>query len=631
MTLHFYSATTNTTEGVYRYSDFWDTLPALWELRTNGNAYVGQGDYNFDASDDLSSVVISEEAFPYPHKLTHVIAPINSPDGLEAYVSYSIDSLEYMGYNQIRLSLIEDPVIAHMQELMNTKMLIKRTSDDSYFYVNDITDVSSSRTFDRLQEEPGDGSIQPYNFTGSWVVYTIHYEGASTPNAIHVHVKDIDSAYEYANNLTALQLKYPEVTTTKPDSFAYFGRIVGVGSDYYQCVYNVGSSRIEWRIMTSMKDPSSLFILTGFDQYTTQLIPGDLQTFNIAFPVNSNLVYEDQSVMKRVIASAYIDYMELHDAGGFVSRVEPYIVSVRTVSGSMLGIDGNLGNSGNIVLVDNPQYEVFPFTAVSRNRALVMPKSMTYNKVFKLGGTVSPKESSPFYEYYLSAFGQNIQLPYRALINGIEVSSAISSTGWTVNVHNKDNINDVYWAGELSPTMLTSINKFDEFLSQNSTYNTAKWVNAVLGGGTRVVSGALSGIIAGQGTGMLVGATSGMFSIGQQIVNYGLQEKAMKNAPNVIKGDATNYIATLLIGYGIYMFRVKATSPAFEIMEIELDVKGFPVNFVEQIGNLRSTTNATIGGRCTYVSGRLLNMLHNYHITQRINERLEAGIYLRLF
>ena len=119
---------------------------------------------------------------------------------------------------------------------------------------------------------------------------------------------------------------------------------------------------------------------------------------------------------------------------------------------------------------------------------------------------------------------------------------------------------------------------------------------------------------------MLAGGASGLVSLGQDVLNYGLQEKAMQNAPDTIKGDGNDFSGIDINPYGIYFYSMEVTSDVLPLMETEYYAKGFPTSFITTIDSLALEDNA-IYGKCKFVSGRMVDMVYNYSITARISDR----------
>ena len=134
--------------------------------------------------------------------------------------------------------------------------------------------------------------------------------------------------------------------------------------------------------------------------------------------------------------------------------------------------------------------------------------------------------------------------------------------------------------------------------------------------------------LAGGVGGAIAGGASGLVSVGQDIANYGLQEKAMKeNAPDTIKGDGNDFGTIDINTYGIYFYSMEVTSDVLPLMETEYYAKGFPTSFITTIDSLALEDNA-IYGKCKFVSGRMVDMVYNYSITARISDRIRAGVFM---
>ena len=152
MLIRFYEVTTNTVNGVYRKEDFINPATGLfWDMYDVGrpNTLVHQEKYNFDATDNISelTMIVSHLFIDYPHRVTHIIAKTETvtTDATVRYVAYSVDSVEYMGFEQVKFLLVEDPVISHMEQLVDSNILINRTNDYSKFLFHDVSDLAYSR------------------------------------------------------------------------------------------------------------------------------------------------------------------------------------------------------------------------------------------------------------------------------------------------------------------------------------------------------------------------------------------------------------------------------------------------------------------------------------------------------
>lgn len=645
MLIRFYEVTTNTVGGVYRKEDFINTATGLfWKTTDIGkpSTLVLQGEYNFDATDNISELVIEVDTplLYYPNRVTHIVAETNQVTGSAnsiRYVAYSVDSVEFMGFSQVKFLLVEDPVISHMTQLFDSNMLITRTNDYSKFLSHDISDLAYTR-----ERTTVDFGVNDY--TGKWVVYTLALN-IDDYEIVYIKFRDLDpDNYEKFSTLNDVMVKYPEVVTKSPTAIDYFGKIVSVvGSLLYQAQYNYPLNKILWAAIPTSIPASSinqrLFMRKdvtenfGWVGPSVKLITGDMLTLNLAFPVADNIssygVIGGTEISptygyKNIPCADRLEYFKIGDVD-----MSSYIISKRIVTGIAFNEQGKYRPSGavgstlyvnnnNLVMSHRWEYGSTPLN-------VFVPIIKNISSINKLYFTLSSVlEQNPFRNYYLNVFGQNIPIKTKLSGKNIIIKSSVSSTDWNVVIY-ADNPNNIIWSGRISASMPYSLDKFQDFLSQNSTYTASKWVNTMLGGGSRVGKSFITGLLSGNvGAGALSVGT-GIASLGQDITNIFLQEKAMKDAPDVIKGDSNDFGAIEISPYGIYFYYMAPTNDALNIMKTELYANGFPTSYVGKIDSMSWSAN-DIYGQCKLVKGRLVGMMHNYHITSLLNDRLNKGI-----
>lgn len=635
MLIKFYEVNTNTQNGVYKISDFYNASWNLYKMSDNPKGgLVQEGYYQFDASDELAQLTITLTDYNYPHRITHIIAEAeDETSGHFKYTAYAVDRVEYMGQNQVKLHLIEDAFLSHIQEACNSKVILQRTNDSSFFYTHDISDVSNLREL----KQNTDPTV--VNYTGKWVLYTFKDIPPSDDNGkIYVKTKALDGNYELFSNKTAITNKYPEVTTKTPDAFNYFHKFVKTSTSYYQCQYNPSVNKLQWNSVQLTKAGEAYLVLSGTTNYDAEtfLIPGDMKTVNIAFPFADNIYFNRGGGVSDIITSAFrvedIGY-KVNTGDNPITTIMPFLISKRIITGLNMNIQG-IGQGDNVgdVYIENlttSRYYQRGADDVYYEK-VISPRTLTNTISFniQLENNNLISDSEPFINYYLKAFGQTIPLKARYHDKSLYVKSSITSLNWNVNVY-ADNEQNVLFNGQINSIVPFDVDKFDEFLSQNSTYYQSIMTNLLLGGGTKLAIGTLSGALTRGGVGVGIGLLGGSASVAQQAINYGLQEKAMKDAPDTIKGTTTDYSNILTSTFGFYTYGLKAMEPSLSIMLTDLASKGFPVNnVISSITNNLTAQSNSIYGICKFIQGSLIGSVYNYHITKKINERLEGGIYL---
>lgn len=647
MLIRFYEVTTNTVNGIYRKEDFINpSTGQFWDLYDVGrpNTLVHQENYNFDATDNISELTIevSHLFINYPNRVTHIIAKTDmvTTDATVRYVAYSVDSVEYMGFKQVKFLLVEDPVISHMEQLVDSNMLINRTNDYNKFLFHDVSDLAYSRTREDID-------FRVYDYTGKWVVYTLALNADDYSNFYVVFRDLVPDNYEQFSTLADVLIKYSEVVTNSPTAIDYYGKIVATGSTLYQAQYNYFLNKINWVSIPLSKtnytqgtvfDFQKNQLRSGWIGPSVKLITGDMLTVNIAFPVADNIM--SNAVRQYVGGVAQYEYMSIPSIDRVASMkvgstpIESFIISKRIVTGLAFNEQGKYrptGASSSLLYTSNKNIDVIGNWLgvdgfVSVHVPLLNNMSSIQKLNFAITGISKVTRHEPFVNYYLNVFGQNIPIKSKFANQDIFIKSAISSTSWTVTVY-VNNTNNVIWSGRISAEIPYSLDKFQDFLSQNSTYTASKWVNTMLGGGSRIGKSAITGLLSGNmGAGALSVGT-GIASLGQDITNMLLQEKAMKDAPDVIKGDGNDFGTIDINPYGIYFYAMVPTADALELMKTELYANGFPTSYVGKIKDLAWSAN-DIYGPCRLVRGRLVGMMHNYHITNLLNSILEKGIVI---
>lgn len=649
MLVKFYEVKTNTEQGVYKISDFYKSTWALFTMSDSPKgALVAEGVFNFDASDVMAELTILLSDYAYPHRLTHVIAVTNPTETditKSKRMAYTVQSVEYMGQKQVKLHLIEDAFLAHIQEAVSTPLLLQRTNDPAYFTEHDIADVAAMRI------KTISPSLPTYivDYTGKWLLLTFKdFTDLASDGSLKMsftYKKPIKHHYETFSTLVDATFKYPNISAPfyNPTSCPYLGKMIYISDNdsFYQFQYKAQNNKAEW----SMVDFGNLYDSTvetpsDIGMFFTKLVSGDLKTFNVALPIATNLAVNNPYNSSNVtgdfpIAGAmFLDSMKIIYGIGATTTIdaEPYLIGKRIVDGAMIGIKGNYRpDTPDFALNYIKETEVQGVVigrvpTPSIKHAFVFPTNMTISlrTYYTHSG---PFDTPPLKQHYLSLWGNNIPLKPQWKEQTIGIYSAISSSSWVfyVSVRNDEN---VIFKGEINSSLPYSIDKFSEFIAQNSNYNAIRTTNYVLGGGARITTGAISGFMAGNIPGAFIGAAAGLTSLGQQIINDNLQIKAMKNAPDAINGSTSDFTSIFIRPFGIYFFSLTVASNAYDIMVAELAAKGFPTNvLVDTISSLAYSSNHFYGNT-KLVVGSLIEMVYNFHVTTEINKRLAGGIYL---
>lgn len=627
MFIRFFEINTNTYEGVYRVSDFINPVTGdFWygEDENIPSTFIKDGLYQFDGSDDLSELIVKVDEFDYPNRVTHVVASDRTRT-----IAYAVDSVEYINDKQVKYRLIEDNYLTHIAQVNSSRVLLTRSNDESLFLEHDVADLGYTRT----RTVPLENNINDY--TGEWVLYT--FQGPIRTN-LDTNIKVITKRlnvqnYENFNSISQVLLKYPAymLNIPNPNSIPYNNKIVRVvdgspsGQLYQFQVNYVNPTFMEanWQPiphLTVEKD----FVLDALDA-SVELTDGDVTTFTIAFPMHDN-------IRLKVLDDVDIPLLSIHrveDIQHDGKSLMPKLISKRIVTGIAVGQDGVGLPSGQTsgLWIKEPYHQLTQLRDSEGLRlyGYVYVNKIYFDKTFKISAD-SIFDKEPFKTHYLQIYGNNVPIKGKFSDKDIHVECIYSAFSGKVSVW-VDNPSNIIWSGDLNNYMPYQVDKYQEFLSQNSTYTTSKWVNTVLGGGIRAAKGAVGGLVAGGPVGAAIGGLSGVVGISQDIANYALQEKAMKDAPDTIKGDSSDYNSTVILPFGVFYNIMTADTYTRELMKTEYNAKGFPISYITSIDNLSFEDNA-IYGKCKIVFGRCVDMVNNFHTTSRITERLRNGVVL---
>ena len=641
MFIRFFEINTNTYEGVYRVSDFINRDTGdFWrsEDANRPQTFIKDGLYQFDATDDLSELIVMVDEFDYPNRVTHVVASDRTRT-----IAYAVDSVEYINDKQVKYRLIEDNYLSHIAQVNSSRVLLTRSNDESLFLEHDVADLGYTRT----RTVPLENNIS--DNTGKWVVYTFQPPKITGLVVdITVETDDLNPLnYETFTSLNDVKAKYPPISVfPNPNSISYNNKIVRVterpgyitGKLYqFQVKYitrsYIKADWVEIPIDTDENNEAPLSIHVVGDQLTD----GDIPSFTMVFPYHDSLRLQTSLIdgvsYSRPLLSAHRVVDIKYRGDSLITKDN--LISKRVVTGIILGQNG-LGlptgetsglwvkqNLHQLIRLEDNNPEDDP--SKYHNYAYFYTTSLYFNETFKLSSTAL-FDKEPFKTHYLQLYGNNIPIKGKFSDKLIHVECIFSAFNGKASVW-VDNRSNIIWSGDINNTIPYAIDKYQEFLAQNSTYATSKWVNTVLGGGIRSAKGAIGGSIAGGPAGALVGGLAGAVGIAQDIANYALQEKAMKDAPDMIKGDSSDYNATIILPFGVFYNTMSADTFTQELMKTEYYAKGFPTSYVTSIDNLEFEDNA-IYGKCKVVFGRCVDMINNFHTTSRITERLRNGIVL---
>lgn len=621
MQLYFIKATY--TNNVYQLSDFF--IGTNYKLIANKML-----DINFRPDDGITDFITKKIILPDNSKLwehTHVIIP-------EYEKIYRISSVDYLNNEQYRVILDEDPLIANYQELSAKDIILMRTNDTTLFRgVNDINDTTIKETVET--------TVIPSTYkTGKWML--IFMQVNADKERYGLKFKNISStdgfySYEHFVDESALFAKYPEVTTTTPNLYNYYQKIVRVGAgagDLYQCVSAFVDyvTKLMWVKRGDTNPDDDIYFNIG-RATTTKLNSSDIRNIIVALPFEFNLKAEATSNST----------VELLDANSFLSPIDSgEVIDIKIVDDIMLPITGvsydfwkpedprllnktissDRGIAVHIydvptggdpeLLVNYGLYIFFDFK-----------KEIDITKNYR--NTLSPLDAEPFKKYELYIHGKKFPIPYY-LTDNIKLLIVVNSGVINYLIYHTDK-RYILASGSFTHSMKYQVDKLDQFYNQNPTYKEQFFTKMAVDSIKTIAGGAMAGsVVPGLGTlgGLSAGVVGAGVDAGIGMINFGFMEKGLKLMPDQVFGENSELGLQLSNIFGIYW--VKKTSENGDYMKVEYDLKGFPVTKVTKISTLTGATSFL--GITKIVYGELKGVIKNNFVTGYINQKLKEGIVI---
>jgi len=602
MQLYFIKATF--TNNVYKLSDFFI-----------GNDYkltaTKMLDINFRPDDGLSSFITSKIILPDETSIrnhTHIIVP-------EYEKIYRIAAIDYVNVDQYNVTLDEDPLIGNYQTLKATDIILMRSNDAAQFRgVNDINDLTLKETIETKV-------MTSTAKTGKWALIFMQYNTNKTRYGLKFKANIPKINYPTYATLTAILAAFPEVTTTTPNLYEYFQKIVYNQDDLklYQCVYN--TTKLFWTEYTQSDVTNVYFDLA--DTAGSRLAVTDVMNLVVALPFENDFISLDD---KRLLS--FNNFIGPIDSGDTIDIkvvddiVMPLTISTYSVVGRV--IEKTVG--GNYWAV--PLYENVSGTGTITNYVVASLSSMITDVQLNPGyisGTPDPLHAEPFRHYDLYIFGKKYPIPYY-LTDSLRLLIAFNSGVINYTVYYGDK-RYILAAGSFTHSIRYQVDKLDQFYNQNPTYRDQFFVKMATDSIKTVAGGAIGGAVVG-GVGAVGGAGLGLVAAGVDaglsMINLHFQEKSLRLQPDQIFGEISELTLQLLNIFGIYF--VKRTSQNEDLMKVEYDLRGFPTTKVIKISDL-VVANGFLGN-AKVVYGELKSVIKNEFTTGFINQKLKEGVVL---
>ena len=610
MQLYFIKATY--TNNVYKLSDFF--------VGSNYNLIATKMlDINFRPDDGLSSFITSKIILPDTTKIwdhTHIIVP-------EYKKIYRIASIDYVNNDQYNVTLDEDPLIANYKELETKDIILMRTNDITLFRgVNDIADLTLKETVEtKVFSSP--------TKSGKWALIFMQYNPDKTRYGLKFASSIPKLHYEAFSNFSAITTKYPEVTTTTPNLYDYFQKVVYdvSGDKLYQCVYDGSgtNARLYWTEFTPSTVTNVYFNVA--DTIGGRLSQSDVRNVVIALPFENNM--QGLTLSSRLLSYQNfigpIDEVETLE----IKIVDDILLPLQSMTYSLVGrvMTKTFGSDGSwlVKLYDASSGG----SEITAHQILSLLRAETDIELDPGYITTSPKptDAEPFKKYDLYVFGKKFQIPYY-LTDDLHLLIAVNSgvINYIIYYNNKRYI---LGSGSFTHSMRYQADKLDQFYNQNPTYKEQFFVKMGTDAMKTVVGGAVAGSVV-PGIGTIAGAGLGLVSAGVDaglsMINLHYQEKSLRLQPEQIFGEISEVTLQLLNIFGIYF--VKRTSENSDMMKIEYDLRGFPLTKVKTITTLTGETS--FFGLSIVVYGELKGVIKNEFVTGFINNKLKEGIVLVL-
>jgi hypothetical protein len=443
-------------------------------------------------------------------------------------------------------------------------------------------------------------------------------------------------SYEQYVDIPALIAKYPEVTTTTPNLYDYYQKIVRVGAgigSLYQCVYNGDgtNTKLLWVEKNSIAQSEGDIYFNLNVSTSTKLNSSDIRNIIVALPF--------EYTFKSLATDA--STLRLLHADSFVAPIDSSeVIDIKIVDDIMLPITGV---SYDFWSGSDPR-QLFKTVSSDRGIAVRIYDVATGGTALSFDGlyifydfkkeiditknyrsTLSPLDAEPFKKYELYIQGKKFPIPYY-MTDNIKLLIVVNSGVINYLIYHSDK-RYILASGSFTHSMKYQVDKIDQFYNQNPTYKEQFFTKMAIDSIKTIAGGAIGGSVV-PGLGTLGGLGAGIIGAGVDagigMINYGFMEKGLKLMPDQIFGENSELGLQLLNIFGIYW--VKKTSENADYMKVEYDLKGFPVTKVTKITTLTGATSFL--GTTKIVYGELKGVIKNNFVTGYINQKLKEGIVI---
>ena len=606
MQLYFVKATY--TNNVYKLSDFF--LNDEYKLIATKML-----DINFKPDDGLTSFITRNITLPDLTSVrdhTHIIIP-------EFTKIYRIASVDYLNIDQYIITLDEDPMIGNYLELKDTPIIVNRTNDHRHWRgVNDIADMT-------LKETVTTKMISSTTKTGKWALLFFQY---NSDNPV-IGLKFIDNAVDDFERFSTLALcitAYPEVTTTEPEKYSYFQKVVYVDSTHiYQCVYDGSGSNTRLKWVDYNELTYSEYFFDNGDISASKINESEVMTHVIALPFESDLIVTGGASVDKVLS--YDRFLGVVSAGLIdIKIVNDLIFDFSSVTYSLTGT--TMIKTLGLKVGSHWWGYTFQEEAMTNvtDRLIISVTSFKEDIDISYASTVSssPTAYEPFIKYDLYVFGKKYTIPYY-LSNDIHLLISINSGVVNYLIYYNDKRN-ILASGSFTHSIKYQIDQLDAFYAQNPTYKEQFFVKMATDSVKNIAGGAIAGsVIPGIGTvaGAVAGLGASIVDAGMSIVNLGYQEKSLRLKPDQIYGENSEVSLQVINIFGIYW--VKRTSENADLMLTEYELRGFPTSIITTITALEMQSS-TLFSTAKVVYGTMKRVIKNHYVTSFINQKLSEGV-----
>ncbi len=610
MQLYFMKSTY--TNNVYKISDFFVLGSPVLDL----NKML---DINFKPDDGLTSFITSKIELPDATTIrdhTHVIVP-------EYEKIYRIVSIDVLNVSQWRVVLDEDPFIANYNTLQAEDLLVTRSNDPDYFRgIHDISDLT-------LKESVETKVIPSFSKTGKWALIFMQY--STTKDRYGLKFKnDLIARFRTSERfatISALTTAYPEVTTTTPNLYDYFQKVVFVvdGAKFYQCVYDGSSTnkRLRWVEFTSIGESGSIYFDLD-ESVQTNLNPSDIKNIIIALPFENQII---ESHNDRIYS--FMDFIGPVDSGD--------VIDIKIVDDILFDIDTVTYTLTDRVItkeIDIPRGDFILSYADATTPTPISGKRFAVLYDFEKTIDVNPgyfvttpgiTDSEPFKKYDFYVFGKRFTIPYY-LTPGIKLMIGVNSGVINYVIYYTDKRN-VLASGSFTHSAKYQVDLLDQFYNQNPTYKEQFFTKMALDSIKTISGGAIAGsVVPGLGNlgGLALGVAGAGVDAGISMINFGFMEKSLKLRPDQVFGENSDMILQMINIFGIYW--VKRTSENGDLMKREYDLKGFPTLVYQKVADMSYETS--LFGTSKVIYGEIKTIIKNNYVTDFINQKLKEGVVL---